>query len=167
MNLITYPNPVLDSSAELFDFEKFDAKLLETNMIQIMSSLNGIGLAGNQIGILAQILVIAPQRLQSKTPFAIINPKIVDVSTESINDVEGCLSFPDLWLKIERPKWVKIKYFNTDNECVEQVFEDIDARCVLHEIDHLLGNCFTTKVSKLKLELARKKQRKLQNGRAK
>ena len=167
MNLITYPNLALDSQAELFDFNKFHAKSIESDMIQIMTSSNGMGLAGNQVGLLAQILVIEPQRLQNKKPFAIINPEIVDISTEIINDIEGCLSFPNLWLKIDRPKWVKIKYFNTDNELVEQIFEEIDARCVLHEMDHLVGNCFTNKVSKLKLELARKKQRKLQNGRAK
>jgi peptide deformylase len=167
MNLITYPDPVLNSPAELFDFKKLDAKTIENAMIDIMAKSNGMGLAGNQVGILAKILVIAPQRLQNKTPFAIINPEILEMSTESINDIEGCLSFPNLWLKIDRPKWVKIKYFNTDNVCIEQIFEDIDARCVLHEMDHLIGSCFTDKVSKLKLDLARKKQRKLQNGRAK
>ena len=166
MNLITYPNHALNQPAEFFDFTKLDAAAIARDMISIMSSSNGIGLAANQINLLAKIIVIAPQRLQTKIPFAIINPKVLEISSDTVSDLEGCLSFPNLWIKIDRPKWVRVKYFDTEQKQIEQIFEDIDARCVLHEIDHLNGICFIDKVSKLKLELARKKQRKLQNGRA-
>jgi len=166
MNLITYPNHVLNQPAVFFDFAKLDAKAITRDMINIMSAFNGIGLAANQVNLLAQIIVIAPQRLQNKDPFAIINPVVLETSLDSVNAHEGCLSFPDLWLKIDRPKWIKVKYFDTEQKSNVQIFEDIDARCVLHEMDHLNGICFVDKVSKLKLDIARKKQRKLQHGRA-
>ena len=79
---------------------------------------------------------------------------------------EGCLSFPNLWLAVKRPASINAKYLDrTGKECTIEL-KGIDARCFLHELDHLDGVCFTDKVSKLKLAMAIKKQRK-HNGRAK
>jgi len=100
------------------------------------------------------------------TPFALFNPKIIVTDPEEETDEEGCLSFPDLWIKVKRPAHVVAEFFDRDNnQCIIR-FDSIDARCFLHELEHLNGICFTSKVSKLKLDMAIKKQRKI-NGRAK
>ena len=79
---------------------------------------------------------------------------------------EGCLSFPDLWLKVKRPKSITAEYFDRNgNKCIIEL-TGIDAKCFQHELDHLDGVCFTSKISPLKLALAIKKQRK-HNGRTK
>ncbi len=167
MILLTFPNNHLTTPSKPFDFANFDAKQLEQDMIKIMLDNKGIGLAANQVGLQYRILVISPQNLQNKEPFAIINPDVVNVSTEVSKDLEGCLSFPDLWLEVSRPRWVDIKYLDSNAQIKIVRFEDLDARCVLHEIEHLDGICFTNHVSKLKLDIAIKKQRKIRNGRTK
>ena len=77
-----------------------------------------------------------------------------------------CLSFPNLWLKVPRHNKITAMYLdNTGKQCIIEL-EGIDARCFQHELDHLNGVCFTDGISKLKLDIALRKQRKL-NGRAK
>ena len=129
---------------------------------------NGIGLAANQVGVEARVFAIMTRNLEGVTePFAVFNPKIIAVSDESEQGEEGCLSFPGLFFHVSRPFNVVAEFFDRDNnKCIIR-FDGIDARCFLHELDHLNGVCYTSKISKLKLDLAVKKQRKLLNGRAK
>jgi peptide deformylase len=88
------------------------------------------------------------------------NPKVLATSNTSQTGQEGCLSFPDLWLDITRPKEIVSEYFDiTGKECIITL-SDLDARCFLHELDHLNGICFTDKMSPLKLALAIKKTKK-------
>jgi peptide deformylase len=168
MNLVVAPNPVLQSKAVDWDFNSdTNTADLEKEMIEIMQASNGIGLAANQVGLLSRVFVI--QLLKHPTinkPFAMFNPEVIATSDEIQNGEEGCLSFPDLFLEVKRPQEIVSKYFdNTGKECTITL-TDIDARCFLHELDHLNGVCFTEKVSALKLAFAIKKQRK-QNGRTK
>ena len=80
-----------------------------------------------------------------------------------VTDEEGCLSFPNLWLKVARSDKITASYLdNTGKQCIIEL-EGIDSRCFQHEMDHLDGITFTEYVSDLKLQMARKKQRKL-NG---
>ena len=91
------------------------------------------------------------------------NPRIVTVDDTVSPDEgeEGCLSFPNLWLKVKRPKNITVEYFDkTGKSCIIEL-TGIDARCFLHELDHLNGIVFTDYVSQMKLMLARKKQRKI------
>jgi peptide deformylase len=96
------------------------------------------------------------------------NPKLISQSKEIQIDIEGCLSFPDLWIDIPRPVTIVSEYLDkSGKECTIEL-SNIDARCFLHELDHLDGICFTEKISPLKLALARKKQlQRKRNGRAK
>jgi peptide deformylase len=83
---------------------------------------------------------------------------------ELVQDYEGCLSFPNLFLAVKRSRNVVVQFLDRDNKEYIIELKDIDARCFQHELDHLNGICFTDGMSKLKLELAQKRQRKL-NGR--
>ena len=169
LKLITFPNEILDNSMPDFNFDDpvMDPRELEELMVKLMYAENGIGLAAPQCGINARVFTMYTRNLQGVTePFAVFNPKILAVSEEQIQDYEGCLSFPNLMLPIKRPENVVAEFLDRDkNTCIIR-FDGIDARCFLHEYDHLEGVCFTSKVSKLKLDLAIKKQRK-RNGRTK
>lgn len=169
LNLITYPNPVLDKSLPEFDWDNpvMDPVLLEEQLVKLMWEHNGIGLAANQAGVPARVFAIMTRNLSGVTePFAVFNPKILAVSDEQESGEEGCLSFPGLFFQVKRPYHLVAEFFDRDkNTCIIR-FDGVDARCFQHEYDHLDGVCFTSKVSKLKLDLAVKKQRK-RNGRTK
>ena len=97
-----------------------------------------------------------------KEPFAVINPVIQKISEETSLEYEGCLSYPNLILKISRPRKLVASFLDADaKECTIEL-EGYDARCFLHEYDHLQGIDFTDRVSKLKLDMAKKKKAKIE-----
>ena len=162
MHLIKSPNPWLDKKVKEFDFDNLDAISVSSEMIELMDNAGGIGLSANQVGLDAQIFVMKPHLLENKEPFALINPELESVTVNYEEMPEGCLSHPDLFLKVKRPKGVIANYLDINaKECKIELY-DIDARCFLHEFDHLQGIEFTDRVSRLKLDMAKKKQRKLQ-----
>jgi len=166
MKLVLHPNNCLDQSVSEFDFNgTYDPKQIEKEMIDIMIKNHGIGLSANQVALPFQVFTILPKHMSDvKEPFAIFNPKILAQDEIEVDDVEGCLSFPNLWLRVKRPKSVVAEFITGSGHKSIMRFSDYDAKCFLHEYDHLQGICFTKKVSKLKLDLATKRQRKL-NGR--
>lgn len=114
---------------------------IAASMIEVMKSKNGIGIAAPQVGILKQIIVV----LVNENPVVMINPEILETSEETCIINEGCLSFPGTYLDIERPTNVRIKYRELSGHPRIRAFDGIDARCVLHEIDHLQGIVFIEK----------------------
>ena len=127
-----------------FDIETFkknekDLSITDfcNNMFETMKNYGGIGLK-----------------------WVCINPEITAMSKETIRYKEGCLTFPFLFLDIERPQKIKVKYQNEQLETVEEEFDGIVSRCYQHELDHMHGRVFTELVSKLKLNMALKKRDK-------
>ncbi len=169
MQLIKSPNPWLDKEVKDFDFENLDAKSISEEMIELMMQEGGIGLSANQVALDARIFVMKPHLLEDKSPLVVINPHLESVTINYENLPEGCLSHPNLFLSVKRPRGLIAKYLDiTAKECTIELY-DIDARCFLHEYDHLQGIEFTDRVSKLKLDRANKKRyklnkRKLQHG---
>ena len=165
MQLIQSPNSFLTRKVKPFDFNELDAKQISGEMCQIMMAKNGLGLAANQVELDAQIFVMRPVENEAVTkPFAVINPVIMKVDSDTVLGKEGCLSHLGLLLNIRRPKTLVAKFLDIEeNECILE-FSGIDARCFLHEYDHLQGIEFTDRVSKLKLDMAKKKQKKLMAG---
>jgi peptide deformylase len=160
MKLTLDPDPILKQRAVEWNFSiDTNAEEVEQEMIKIMESFRGRGLAGNQVSLLKRVFVI---KLESTgQTVGMFNPEIVKQDDMDISAEEGCLSFPNLWLDVKRPKTIDIKYFDKQGtECIMSL-SGIDARCFLHELDHLNGITFTDKVSQMKLILARKKQRKI------
>lgn len=146
-----------------YDFDTDgDAELLERQLIEIMIKNKGIGLAANQIGISKRVFVMGSESHENfSDPCAMFNPIIIESSDTLIEDQEGCLSYPGVWLKIKRPEWVIGGYYDSQGAFKENKFQGYAAKCFQHELDHLNGICFVDKVSRLKLQLAMKKQRKL------
>lgn len=159
MKLVLDPDPILKQTALPWDFsvDENPGHVVE-EMSKIMKTFHGRGLAGNQVGLLKRVFIIRLE--QTGETVGMFNPEIIDQSQDNISIEEGCLSFPNLWLDVKRPKTIDIKYFDKDGKECKMSLSGIDARCFLHELDHLNGITFTDKVSQMKLLLARKKQRK-------
>jgi peptide deformylase len=158
LKLVKDKDPILKQLAEHWNFEKdLNSKDFEVDMVQTMVTNNGRGLAANQVGVLKRVFAIA---LDGQVPFCMFNPSIISYSKDSVEGEEGCLSFPDLWLKVKRYSQITAEYFDRNgNKCIIEL-KGMDARCFQHELDHLNGVCFTNKISPLKLALAIKKQLK-------
>jgi peptide deformylase len=158
MKLVLDPDPILKQKAENWDFvNHVNASVIEREMLETMNASNGIGLAGNQVGLLRRVFVM---KLSDGREIGCFNPWIMFGDNNKIEDNEGCLSFPNLWLKVQRHDKITASYLdNAGKQCIIEL-EGIDARCFQHELDHLDGVTFTEHVSNLKLQLARKKQRK-------
>ena len=158
MQLIKYPDPILKEKAENWDFKNHvNAAVIEREMIEIMNASKAIGLAGNQVGLLRRVFVM---KLTDGREIGCFNPWIMFGDNDKIEADEGCLSFPNLWLKVKRNSKITASYLdNAGKPCIIEL-EGLDARCFQHELDHLDGITFTEYVSDLKLKMAQKKQRK-------
>jgi len=159
--LLAEDDPILKQKAERWDFENHvNAAVIEREMLELMRASNAIGLAGNQVGLLRRVFVM---KLTDGQEIGCFNPWIMFGNNDKIEGEEGCLSFPNLWLKVKRDNKITAAYLdNTGKQCIIEL-EGLNARCFQHELDHLDGITFTEYVSDLKLQMARKKQRKL-NG---
>jgi len=117
-----------------------------------------MGLAANQIGITKRFFAIGGDTFDTfKKNVIIWNPLIKKYSEEKVFDVEGCLSFPDIWIKVERPKQIEVQYETTQGETKTATLDGMESKCFQHELDHLDGITFNSRVSKLKWDMAKKK----------
>ena len=141
--------------------EKISITEFCNNMFETMKNYGGIGLSANQVGKPYRMFVMGDNlQINKGQKWVCINPEITDMSKETIRYKEGCLTFPFLFLDIERPQKIKVKYLNEQLETVEEEMDGIVSRCYQHELDHMQGRVFTELVSKLKLEMALKKRDK-------
>jgi peptide deformylase len=116
----------------------------------------GLGLSANQCGIAERMFVIGTEEFQ----LVCINPKVIDQGPV-VKDKEGCLSYPALFLNVDRPSWIEVE-FTDENGNVNQVkLHGLSARCFLHELDHLNGIRYTSHVKPLALKMARQRATKL------
>lgn len=121
-----------------------------------MKKFAGVGLSANQCGAIARVFIIGYEDFV----LVCINPKVLAQSEELVKSDEGCLSFPGLFCKIERPKWIDVEYTNQIGEIVFTRLDGLTARCFLHELDHMNGVKFTSYVKPLALKMSKDKQQK-------
>ena len=166
MKLILAPDDFLEKQVPEFDYSSHDPSLISFDMSKLMNTSGGLGLAANQVGMDAQIFVMKPVINKADISWlgtvTVINPKIIAVSEETFSEVEGCLSYPGIFLKVNRPRKIAVEYdmLTQDGQSVihvGQTYEDIDARIFLHEYDHLFGIQFVDRVSNLKKQMSLKK----------
>lgn len=153
MFLIPDTSPVLHTPA--LPIEEFDDALCDIvqEMHECMALHNGLGLAAPQVGINRQILVV------NFDPFVMVNPVVVS-EQGSHADKEGCLSFPGLFLKVKRAQVAEVSYQDITGARYTRRFTGLQARCVLHEIDHLNGIVFTKRVPATAVLLAKQRSQK-------
>lgn len=160
MKLLFHPNEFLSKQVKAVDLENpgFDPVELKKEMTELMLASNGIGLSANQVGLDAQVFVMGDS-VENST--ICINPTVLQYTEETVDDVEGCLSFPNIFVKIKRPKEILAEWYDENLEKQTVKIEGYSAKCYLHELDHLLGITFKDRASKLKWNMAEKKARKL------
>ncbi|MDD5144754.1 MAG: peptide deformylase [Candidatus Pacebacteria bacterium] len=138
-----YPDPVLKKRSEEIKAIDDEIKSLTKEMVLLMEKEKGVGLAAPQVGVLRRLIVFE----SGKGVIALINPKIAQKSKEKFSDLEGCLSFPDLWVKIRRPKKILLEALNLEGQTVQIEAEGMAARVIQHEIDHLNGTLLLDKMN--------------------
>lgn len=152
--ILLWPDPLLLTSTLEWDHQnpQIDYNQLEMDLTDTLLHENALGLAANQIGIPYRVLAINTQ--DDKSIRIMYNPVILDKSNDTNLRDEGCLSFPKIRLEIPRNNSVEVRWRDKLNYVHSRKFSGIDARCILHEIDHLDGKVFKQYVSNLKFNHA-------------
>ena len=142
------------------DLEQLAADLLET-----MYAAPGIGLAAPQVGINIRLIVVdITAGEEAGHQLVLVNPEVVD-SSGSHKDEEGCLSIPGFTAMVKRPQQIRVKAQNLEGEALDLEAEDLLARALCHEIDHLDGILYLDRIYALKRDMIRRKiRRMMKNG---
>ena len=139
-----------------------DRQELSDAMFESMSKYGGIGLSANQVGLPFNMFVIGGHpSIEKGLKMTCFNPMIVSASDETIRMKEGCLTYPFIFLDIERPRKVVVKYTDNKGDLQEAHLDGMMSRIFQHEYDHMLGRNFTERVSKFKLKRAMEKRDKM------
>ena len=156
--ILTAPDPRLKRRAK--SVEKVDARIrqLMDDMLETMYAAPGIGLAAPQVGVLERVIVVdvSPDEEEAQ-PLRMANPEILWHSEELGTYDEGCLSLPEHYAEVERPKQVRVRFIDQDNEIREMEADGLLATCIQHEIDHLNGTLFVDHLSSLKRNMILRK----------
>ena len=167
--IVLHPDPrlkkVCDSVPDISD----EVRALADEMFQTMYEAPGIGLAAPQVGVNARMLVMdCAQRddEEKPRPMCLINPEITWSADEVVEYEEGCLSIPDFFANVTRPKAVTVRYLDCNGDLQEETFEQTWAVCVQHEIDHLNGKLFIDYLGPMRRRMITSKMQKLKRERA-
>ena len=156
--IITVPNELLKKTSDPIEKVGDNEKKLVKDLFETMYNSNGIGLAAVQVGILKRILVIdVSTKEEKKNPMCFINPVIKKISDEKSVYEEGCLSIPDTFIEIERPKICDVEYINLEGKLKYIKCDGLLSTCLQHEINHLDGKLIIDYLSKLKRDIIIKK----------
>ena len=159
-----YPDPVLRVRCP--PVETFDAELrrLADDMIETMHAAPGIGLAAPQVGVERRLAVVdVSVGEDEKALKVLVNPEIVEQRGRHV-DAEGCLSIPGITEKVARPHAVRVAARDLDGESLELELDELEARAVCHEIDHLNGVLFIDHLRGLRKDRVRRQLKKLGMG---
>ncbi len=152
--------PVADISDEL--------RTLADDMLETMYDAPGIGLAAPQIGVLDRLIVLdcVKEDEGPARPLVMFNPQVISSSDETSVYDEGCLSIPEQYAEVTRPAEVEVECMDRDGNIQREVFTDLWATCVQHEIDHLDGKLFIDYLSVMKRQMITRKMQKLKREKA-
>lgn len=180
LEIVTFPHPALKEVAR--PVERFDEELaqLTAEMTTLMHAHDGVGLAATQVGQGIQLLLLSSYAFLSPKEreeaaqdptwsgevYVVINPKVISQSEEEEVDYEGCLSFPEVYIKVSRPARVKIEALDLQGQPFELEGEGFGARAILHEMDHLNGKVMTDRLTYLARQSALNKHRRVQKMRS-
>ena len=159
-DIVKHTDPILKEVMPAFDFRNpvMDPLQLYTDLAETMRENNGMGLSANQIGVRTRAFVMTGEEI-----LGVFNPRVVNESSETVMLEEGCLSYPNLFVKIKRPKSIKVRFTTPDGQTTTKTFTGMTARVFLHELDHLDGIAHTSRANRYHLEQAKKLVKKLKN----
>ncbi len=164
--VLEIPNPILTQQAQPVAAVTPDIQKLLSDMLETMYFTNGVGLAGNQVGILKRVVVIdCAGEGEAPDPLKMVNPEIIWKSEETLCRSEGCLSIPREYADVERHARVTVRYTDENGQIQERTADGLLGVAIQHELDHLEGVLFIDHLSALKrqrllkhLEKRRRKQ---------
>ena len=170
--ILIYDDPALRQVAKHVKEITAEHRELASDMAETMYDASGIGLAAVQVGVLQRLIVVDAEWARGeeddrppKEPLTMINPEIVEESDEDEDYKEGCLSLPEIEGDVWRSTKIKVKYQDLDGQEVVQDAEDLLARCIQHEIDHLNGVLFIDRMSETKRKKLNNALRRLASSR--
>ena len=137
-----------------------DRSELAQTLVESMLHHRGVGLSANQIGINERAFAMVSD-IETMQVIVVFNPKIIKEYNKKETMEEGCLSYPETFLQIERPYSIVVKFEDEDKKVHKIKMEGLMARIFQHEYEHMEGRNFTEKVSRLKLNRAKKRLRKV------
>ena len=151
--IITIPNPILETPAErVGEIDDVTKNVIRDLLDTVLAAKNpeGAGLAAPQIGVSKRVCVVrrfieTSDKIVTKE-YVLVNPKIISASKETDIHYEGCLSVPDVYGQVERAKKIKVKALDENNQPIRISTSGFFARVIQHEVDHLDGVLFTTKL---------------------
>lgn len=151
LKLVDENDPILFNEAEQFDFlnPPFDPVEFAKELYRFMVDSKGLGLAAPQVGYPYKVFAMF-----AVPGIVCFNPRVIDSTSGEIALEEGCLSYPDITLKVKRPRTIKVRYFQPNGDVVTQKLDGMSARVFLHELDHLNGVTFTRRANKVHVERA-------------
>jgi len=155
--IITEPNEILRQISKPVSSVGNQERKLMDDMLETMYAANGIGLAAIQIGVPKRIIVMDISKDGKKNPMYFVNPKIKNKHREKFTYEEGCLSVPNYFAEVDRPKYCEVEYLDYQGENKILKAEGLLATCIQHEMDHLEGVLFIDYLSKLKKTMIVKK----------
>lgn len=170
LNIVKSPDPILLKKSQDVDLSDPKLKELSDQMFELMYSYSGIGLAGPQVGINKNIIVMDVCKDLDKgevehNPIVVINPKIIKRSKEMEKSQEGCLSCPGITAPVMRHKTVTVEYFDLQGNKQTVQADGLLSFCFQHEIDHLEGKTlFQTSLPESRLQLLKDYQKCLELG---
>ena len=149
LTILRYPDPRLHKVAK--PVEKVDDRVraLVRDMFETMYDSNGVGLAATQVDVHERIIVIDVSE-EGDDPLVLINPKVVWTSDEKVTNDEGCLSVPGIYDAVERFERIRVEALDEQGQVQEVEGDGLLARCIQHEMDHLMGKVFVEYLSNLK-----------------
>lgn len=151
LTVLTAPDPRLKVVSKPVDKVDESVRRLMADMLETMYASAGVGLAAPQVGVPKRVIVMDTAREgEEAKPLKMANPEILWRAEEEIVCEEGCLSVPDQYSEVSRPKAVKVRYLDEENEIREMDADGFLATCIQHEIDHLNGVLFIDHISALK-----------------
>jgi peptide deformylase len=165
--IVKYGDPVLEREGECVnEFGTPELRQFVEDMFESMYAAKGVGLAAPQVGVSRKITVIdisggvKEEDAPPPEKIVLINPKIISKEGKQVGE-EGCLSLPGFREQVKRAKKVTVRAQNIEGEWFERTGEDLLARAMQHEIDHLNGILFISHISSLKRQLIKEKIKKL------
>ena len=153
--LVSENDPILKEVIPEFDFDNppVDPNAFASSLVETCIKHEGFGLSANQCGFRHRVFVVGA----GEEYVAFYNPKIVS-SSGSTKLPEGCLSFKNLYLEVERPESIEVEYQDFTGTHKTAKFSGLTARCFQHELDHLNGVCYTKHVGPVALKMANKRR---------
>jgi peptide deformylase len=149
LTILRYPDPKLHTVARPVAVVDERVRTIVSDMFETMYEASGVGLAATQVDVHERIIVIDVSEERDQ-PLVLINPKIVWASDERVLNEEGCLSVPGIYDAVERAERVRVQALDEQGELREIEGQDLLARCIQHEMDHLMGKVFVEYLSALK-----------------